>query len=52
MVGAENAALPQAKLVIEDGVRNHARIFDALGELVAATPSSQGAPKGKMSAGH
>jgi hypothetical protein len=30
---------PKEKLVIEDAVRNHAWIFDALGELVAAAPS-------------
>ena len=30
---------PEEKLVIEDAVRSHAWIFDALGELIAATPS-------------
>jgi hypothetical protein len=30
---------PQEKLVIDDAVRRHAWIFDALGELIAATPS-------------
>jgi len=37
VVGAENAALPEDKLVTEDAVRSHAWIFDALDELVAAT---------------
>jgi len=45
VVGAENAALPEEKLVIEDAVRSHAWIFDALGELVAATPSTPRRPQ-------
>jgi hypothetical protein len=45
VVGAESAALPEEKLVIEDAVRSHAWIFDALGELVAATPSTPRPPQ-------
>jgi hypothetical protein len=45
VVGAESAALPEEKLVIEDAVRSHAWIFDALGELVAATPSTPRRPQ-------
>jgi len=51
VVGAENAALPEEKLVIEDAVRSHAWIFDALGELVAATPSTPGVPTGRCTQG-
>jgi TniQ len=36
--GAESGT-PEEKLVIEDAVRSHAWIFDALGELIAAAPS-------------
>src|SRR5579859_6206217 len=45
VVGAESAALPEEKLVIEDAVRSHAWIFDALGELVAATPGTPRRPQ-------
>jgi len=36
--GAERGT-PEEKRVIEEAVRSHAWIFDALGELIAATPS-------------
>ncbi len=39
--GAESGT-PEEKLVMEDAVRSHAWIFDALGELIAAAP---GMPK-------
>ena len=52
VVGAESAALPEEKLVIEDAVRSHAWIFDALGELFAATRSTPRRPQREMYAGH
>ena len=42
--GAETGT-PEEKLVIEDAVRSHAWIFDALGELIAAAPSMPRRPQ-------
>jgi TniQ len=42
--GAESGT-PEEKLVIEDAVRSHAWIFDALGKLIAATPSMPRRPQ-------
>src|SRR6266508_630392 len=42
--GAESST-PEQKLVIEDAVRSHAWIFDALGKLIAATPSMPRRPQ-------
>lgn len=42
--GAESGT-PEEKLVIEDAVRSHAWIFDALGELIAAAPSMPRRPQ-------
>jgi TniQ len=42
--GAESGT-PEEKLVIEDAVRSHAWIFDALGEIIAAAPSMPRRPQ-------
>jgi len=42
--GTESAT-PEEKHVIEDAVRSHAWIFDALGELIAAAPSMPRRPQ-------
>jgi hypothetical protein len=42
--GAESGT-PEEKLVIKHAVRSHAWIFDALGELIAATPSMPRRPQ-------
>jgi len=48
--GAESGT-PEEKLVIEDTVRSHAWIFDALGELIAAAPSIPKRPSETMYSG-